>query len=150
MKQLSFADQPQPLPPMPQIPTRHVRQTSIETYHAVKNSGLIGIKQFQVYGILFASDPLTQSEVLQLMTHKDEFTQHSITPRFAELERAGVIGRVEKRVCRVTGRKCWTWTTTNRQPVAPERKPSKDQIIQQQQDRIRALEAKLLEAGVLL
>lgn len=39
------------------------RNTSVEAYHKIKEEGLIGKRQMQVYEILFEHGPLTNSEV---------------------------------------------------------------------------------------
>ena len=93
------------------------RSTSIETYRQIESEGLLSRLRFDVYKVLFNGGPMTQGEVV------DRFggvPRPSITPRFAELERFGVIESIGERPCRVTGRKSMVWQTNDRLPVKPQ------------------------------
>lgn len=100
------------------------RQTSIEAFHEIKANGLLSERRFQVYECLFESGPLTQNECHQLISSDNMITKQSIGPRFAELERVGVITEVGKRVCSVTGKNCIIWDVTKKLPLKLD-KPKK-------------------------
>ena len=96
------------------------RQTSIDTYIKVQESGLLSRRRFQVYDVLFHNGPLSQTE-----THahiKDAATLHSVGPRFAELKKMGVIIEVGTRRCSITGENVYVWDVTDKLPVKFERK----------------------------
>lgn len=123
------------------------RQTSVEAYNAIKESGVLGEREWQTYHILFNYGPMTQAECWDKMPRFAHVPQRSITPRFARLLRKGFIkfleedGKPLKRHCKVSGRKCMVWDVTN----ASEAKPEQKHLTQLQQAtlRIKELEAKI-------
>lgn len=93
-----------------------MRQTSIAVFKQIQEEGLLSRLRFDVYSALYKRGPCTALELYKSCfegTHRD----HSITPRFSELERAGVIAATEERPCRVSGRNVTVWQTTNNLPV---------------------------------
>lgn len=103
------------------------RQTSKAAYDAIKAQGLLSERRFEVYDVLYHHGPLTQVEVWKkIAATNPNVQQHSVTPRFAEMVRLGVIrevtdtdGRFLKRKCTVTDRTCMTWDVTSSLPIDP-------------------------------
>lgn len=90
------------------------RQTSIETYNIIKANGLLSERRWEVYSFLFENGPLTQTE---LTNRFPKGMENSLRPRFAELEKMGVIKVVDVRQCKVTGRSVYEWEVTDKLPV---------------------------------
>lgn len=120
-----------------------MRETSIETYHAIKENGLLSRMRFVVYECIYNHQPLTQSEAWSFLkiSHGIKSGQN-ITPRFAELKNHGVITESGVRPCKITGRNCIEWQTTNNLPIKFERK-TKDQIIKELENEIISLKLQL-------
>lgn len=95
---------------------RAVRQTSVDTYNEIKEKGLVGRLQFEVYDAIYKHGPITQGELMKIAFEARENTAMTIRPRFAELERLGTIEIVDKRPCKVTGRECLVWDVTGTLP----------------------------------
>lgn len=100
-----------------------MRHTSHEAYTTLKTNGFLTGLQAKVYEILYNYGPLTQGEVWN--EHLPEYQRHSIAPRFAELEKMGVVATVDERPCRYSGVKGLEWDVTDR---VPESKPVKVKV----------------------
>jgi len=100
-----------------------IQQTSIDAYEKLKESKVLGKLQLEVAEILIKSGPLTQGEVVIRSSRRNRGS--SITPRFAELEDAGVIEHCGSRECTVTKNDCLVWKYTGR---IPESKKSKKHL----------------------
>ena len=98
-----------------------MRQTSIDAYNKIKNEGLLSELRFEVYSVIFKNGPITQGEAAKHFMHGD---RNVVSPRFAELNRRGVICCVGSRPCKVTGINCMIWDSTGKLPVEPEKKKS--------------------------
>ena len=96
-----------------------MRQTSVDSYNLIKEQGLLSRLQFDVYHVIFTNGPITQGETWSEYFYKSQ--RHAIAPRFAELERRGVIEVVGERVCRLSGRNCTIWDVTGKIPVKYEK-----------------------------
>jgi hypothetical protein len=95
-----------------------MRPTSIAAYNAIKANGLLRGLQWKVYNTLSGYDAMTASEAAQWIPgHRI----NSINPRFAELQRKGVIRAVGERRCSVTGRQTVAWEITDQLPTVEER-----------------------------
>ena len=78
----------------------NTRQTSIDCYNQIKNSGLLSKMRFKVYSALMSmGKPSTTREVYETM---DVIKQEAT--RFTELRKLGVIYEVQNRKCTITGR----------------------------------------------
>ncbi len=97
-----------------------IQQTSIEAYHQIKEKGLLSKLRFEVYETLFFHGSMTQGECWK--NHFPNRQRHDVCPRFAELERRGVIRCVGERPCAVTGRNAMVWELTNRLPISVRNK----------------------------
>ena len=100
------------------------RETSIEAYHRVKESGLLSELRLRVYEILCHHGPMTAGEMLEYTNKK---IPHSgvYTTRFSELQRWGAIKEVDKRPCKTTGFTAIVWGITGDLPVKPEKTPTR-------------------------
>lgn len=97
-----------------------IRQTSIEAYHAIKESGLLSRRRFQVYDILFHHGPLTAGEVFQLGLQEGTWSRAvkgGICARLTELRDVGVAEEKGTRTCSLSGQKTILWDVTPRLPI---------------------------------
>ena len=88
-----------------------MRPTSVEAYHAIVATGVLGKLQLAVYTLLFERGPLTGREVNVSVRdgHK----------RLSELESLGVVASGVQRECSVSGRQAIEWATTTSHVVVP-------------------------------
>lgn len=93
-----------------------MRETSAVVYRQIKAEGLLSKRRMEVYNTIFEHGPLTCGETVSRLQKISGVLQHSITPRFAELNTMDVIAVVGERTCAVTGRECLLWDVTNRLP----------------------------------
>jgi hypothetical protein len=107
-----------------------VRTTSLRAYHEIKASGLLSGLLWVIYDLLFTNGPLTQNETHRLLAGQHGFgNKPTITPRFAELERKGVVVPVGKRFCAVSGNVCLAYDVTAHLPDNRPRKKRPCEII---------------------
>jgi hypothetical protein len=106
-----------------------IRETSIEAYHKIRDCGLLSKLRFDVYDVVFKHGPLTQGEAWH--EHLTRYQQHSVLPRFKELEDRGVIRCLGNKPCRTTGHNARVYDVTNNVPIDIDKKKSKDQIIRE-------------------
>jgi hypothetical protein len=100
------------------------KSTSTDAYRDIVANGLLSKLKLDVYASLHETGPQTANEVwARLRLQGKKHALSTITPRFAELKRLGVIFEYETRICGVTGVKCWSWQCTGRLPVRTERAP---------------------------
>jgi len=91
------------------------RSTSIEAYKHIKESGLLKKFKWDVYDTLYHHGPLTQNELVS--RYFPTTPMSSLTPRFAELNKLGVIRAVGKHTCSTSGRTALAWDVTSNFPV---------------------------------
>jgi hypothetical protein len=118
-----------------------VRQTSIEAYNEIRESGVLGKLQWQVYQALYEHGPMTERELYERFF--TAYQRPSITPRLSELQAMRRIRAVEVREDHITGRHCISWDVTDEFGVPLPVKETKDQIIARQALRIAELEAQV-------
>lgn len=92
-----------------------MQSTSLEAYLKIKSLGLLSPRRFEVYEVLAKYGAQTQSEVFSKLGLIGE-KRVCYTPRFAELERQGVIRVVGEKACSVTGKNCKIWKVTDELP----------------------------------
>lgn len=92
------------------------RRTSIDAYNTIKSNGLLSKRKWEVYTCLYEHGPLTQREATDLLKAEGS----SITPRFAELERLGVIAGVGQKISS-TGMTVDLYDVTDRIPFKAEK-----------------------------
>jgi CRISPR/Cas system CSM-associated protein Csm2 small subunit len=102
-----------------------IQKTSIETYYAIKNSGLISDKRLKVFDIFWEHpDGLTGTQVSEIFKNKYPSSKHSetIRNRITELRNMGVIDEIGVVECDFTNRKVMKFAISNRLPVPLEKK----------------------------
>ncbi len=94
--------------------------TSVDAYREAVYSGIISKRRFQIIEVLYkVGKPLTTSEVFTHLIRDiglRKLQQNSITPRFVELERLGIIEKLPSRPCSITSILCHPWELTGRIP----------------------------------
>lgn len=100
------------------------RDTSIETYCKIKDSGLLSKRRFEVYSLLYEWGPLTGSQIVKRYHNTYKFLLHSgsIVTRISELRDRKVVKEVSIVVCPVTGNNVILWDVTGRLPEEPPKK----------------------------
>lgn len=78
--------------------------TSVEAWHELRNSPLLGRQQLEVLRMLRSHGPATAKELFAA-SHADITLQK----RLPELVELGLVERLEPRACRVTGRTAQVW-----------------------------------------
>ena len=91
------------------------RETSIQAYKHIMNSGVLTERQTQLYEALYQYGPAGSREAWEeIKKIHPNIPQHSINPRFAELEREGVIKDVGKYECPYTKETVVAWDVTSK------------------------------------
>lgn len=91
------------------------RQTSISAYHKAVETGLLSGLRLEIYTCLSKHGPSTQMEVCRKINNPGR-QDRSYMPRFAELEKMGVITTIGEKICSVTKNKVLQWGITNNIP----------------------------------
>ena len=102
-----------------------VQKTSVETYHAIKNSGLISEKRMKVFDIFYLNPTgLTGSEVSEIYRKENPTSQHSetIRNRITELFQMGVLAEVGVVECQFSKRNVMKWCCIDKMPIPLEKK----------------------------
>ena len=102
-----------------------VQKTSVETYHAIKNSGLISEKRMKVFDIFYLNPQgLTGSEVSEIYRKENPTSQHSetIRNRITELFQMGVLAEVGVVECQFSKRNVMKWCCIDKMPIPLEKK----------------------------
>jgi hypothetical protein len=119
-----------------------VQTTSIETYHAIKNSGLISEKRLKVFDIFYQNpNGLTGAEVSEIYRKENPTSQHSetIRNRITELVQMGVLDEVGVVECQYSKRNVMKWRCIDKMPIPLEKRLSKKQQIKLILDDVTAL-----------
>jgi len=117
-----------------------IRRTSISTYKAIQENGVLSFKRMMVYDYLYRNGHLTGG---QLQKALGGGVSESVRNRVTELVKMGVVYEVKETKCPITGRNVMLFDVTENMPkeyVAPK---SKNEII-------RELELKIKEANEAL
>jgi hypothetical protein len=118
-----------------------VKTTSIETYHSIKDSGVLSEKRMNVFDIFYENpNGLTGSEVSEIYKGKFPSSKHSetIRNRITELCQMGVILEMGVSECPYTKRKVMKWCCVDRLPIPLEKKPTRKEQIKEILDDITA------------
>ena len=91
------------------------RETSIQCYNQIKESGLLSKRRLEVYEALLASAPCTSSEAIKNAGTKSGV--FGVSSRFTELRDLGVIYEVRVRECTITNRNVIEWDLTDKLPI---------------------------------
>jgi len=119
-----------------------VQTTSIETYHAIKNSGLISEKRLKVFDIFYQNPQgLTGSEVSEIYRKENPTSQHSetIRNRITELVQMGVLVELGVVECQFSKRNVTKWCCIDKMPIPLEKKLTRKEQIKQILDDVTAL-----------
>lgn len=106
-----------------------VRDTSLEVYQQIRDSGYLSEKRFVVYETLFKHGPLTGAQVADLIKNQDPNVPHSetIRNRLGELRDQGVVKELGTTACPLTGRRVILWDVTGNLPSKKLTKRSSSQ-----------------------
>jgi hypothetical protein len=119
-----------------------IQKTSIETYHAIKNSGLISEKRMKVFDIFYQNPQgLTGAEVSEIYRKENPTSQHSetIRNRITELVQMGVLTELGVVECQFSKRSVTKWCCIDKMPIPLEKKQTKKEKIEEILDDITAL-----------
>ena len=108
-----------------------MKTTSIETYHAIKNSGLISDKRMKVFDIFYKNPQgLTGAEVSEIYKKNNPTSQHSetIRNRITELVQMGVLAEVGVVECQLSKRSVMKWYAIDKMPISLEKNLSKKAV----------------------
>ncbi len=87
-----------------------IRQTSIEAYHYLVESGTLAKANRAVYKHLYYNAPTTQKKTERALGD----TTYTMRPRFAQLERMGLIKYCGTTICLETNRTNMLWDVTDK------------------------------------
>lgn len=101
-----------------------VRDTSIEAYHAVMESGYIGKMQKRVYAALYEHGPCTAGELFYKMSLGRNPSHSNVGTRLGELrDQYGVaVEMPAKKFCERSGHLAIEWDVTSRHPTRPKKR----------------------------
>jgi len=103
-----------------------MRQTSIDTYHTILNNGMLSKRRQEVYEEIYQNGPKSIADVRQKFRNiNPEMSDSSVSTRFSELERLGVIQEVGKKKDERTGNECTLWDVTSNLPIKFEKEKTK-------------------------
>lgn len=96
-----------------------IRQTSINSFNKIKSEGLLSIRRWQVYDILYNHGPATGNELL-IHFRKKYGTLYGnspvVTSRLGELRDLGVAQELGTKICTITGQTVINWDVTDSLP----------------------------------
>lgn len=118
-----------------------IQKTSIETYHAIKNSGLISEKRLKVFDIFYQNpEGLTGAEVSEIYRKENPTSQHSetIRNRITELVQMGVLTELGVVECQFSKRNVTKWCCIDKMPIPLEKKLTRKEQINEIIDDITA------------
>jgi hypothetical protein len=121
-----------------------IRQTSAEAYEKIKSGHMINGLKFIVYETLYQHGPLTQKEVYERINQSGKSHQmRAITPRFSELESAGLVfadGTTRKKDAG-TRMNNLLWDVTANLPRPVQKRLTASEKLKAAEERIAKLEA---------
>jgi hypothetical protein len=118
-----------------------IQTTSIETYHSIKNSGLISEKRLKVFDIFYQNPKgLTGAEVSEIYRRENPTSQHSetIRNRITELVQMGVLVEIGVVECQFSKRSVMKWCCVDKMPIPLEKKATRKKQIKEILDDITA------------
>jgi len=119
-----------------------VQRTSIETYYAIKNSGLISEKRMKVFDIFYQHpEGLTGAEVSEIYRKENPTSQHSetIRNRITELVQMGVLFELGVVECQFSKRSVTKWCCIDKMPIPLEKKLNRKEQINEILEDVTAL-----------
>jgi hypothetical protein len=92
-----------------------MRETSVQAFHAIRESGLLSQRRWEAYEGLYQHGPMTSSELDAAMG----VGWRTTNKRLPELERMGVVKILGTRPCGVTGMDAMVWDVTSESMPRP-------------------------------
>lgn len=114
------------------------RRTSVDAYHKIRDEGLLGLKAFVVYEVLFHKGPMTAGEIFSAMQEQGDkiIVKGGVSARLTEMREDGAVAEVGTRVCSVTGQTVLLWDVTDQLPVQKDKPKRIDlQVVVEEQGR---------------
>lgn len=95
------------------------RQTSIDVFNKIKESGLLSRKRLEVYSVLFEHGPLTGAQVTSIMRQKGFIStvSETVRNRITELHKMKAVDIVKTVKCPITSQTVIQWDVSNKLPV---------------------------------
>lgn len=90
------------------------RQTSIDAYTQMRDTGVLGKNRWAVYDWLYHHGPATPKQITDALTKGTGKDSDCFRPRLAELGKMGLAHTVGETVCEKTGRKVIVWDVTDK------------------------------------
>jgi hypothetical protein len=118
-----------------------IQRTSIDTYHAIRDSGVLSEKRMNVFDIFYENpNGLTGSEVSEIYKDKFPSSKHSetIRNRITELFQMGVLVEVGVVECQFSKRSVMKWCCVDKMPIPLEKKATRKEQIKEILDDITA------------
>jgi hypothetical protein len=112
-----------------------MRQTSVEAFNKIKETGLLSKRRWQVYEWLYYHGPATARQVSNAIA--------GAWKRVSELEQVGLVAETGKTKCSHTGQTVTLWDVTAALPVKPEKQAKVCNRCIALQNRVEELEAEL-------
>lgn len=103
------------------------RATSAEAYKEIRDSGLLKNLQLQVYEALYTFGPCTANELYRQAFSNNNTNSANLGARLFELREFQVAYEQCKRVCSITKKRAIVWDLTDKLPVKPPKKKTKEQ-----------------------
>lgn len=102
-----------------------VRETSIEIYNKIKETGVLSRRRFEVYGVLFENGPLTGGQVKKILVSKQYVNgvSETVRNRITELVKMGAVKELGSVPCPVTGNTSILFDVTANYPKKIKTKP---------------------------
>lgn len=98
-----------------------IRDTSVEAYHKIQSNGLLSQLRFAVYSYVFKNGPCTIRQAIIDMSTKN--ATYSISTRFSELEKIGVLKTIGITTCKYSGNDVLLWDVTSALPKKLKKEP---------------------------
>jgi len=99
------------------MPSSTPRDTSLEAYNHIVNTGLLGKTRTKAYRLLYRHGPLAQFEVEEFEGQKHY--GGSLSKRFSELEDIGAVQIIGKKKNPISGRNCNLYDVTSKLITQP-------------------------------
>jgi len=106
-----------------------MRETSLETFKMIKESGLLSKRRWQVYEFIFNNGPCSARDVHKALTKSKGANSSTFMSRVTELKEMGALKEVGIRKDSETNQKVTVWDVTKEIPEKFKIKMPKDQQI---------------------
>lgn len=112
--------------------SRH--DNSLNAYYQIRDEGLLSKMRMMVYEVIVKHGPINATQIYR--EHLRHVQQHSVTPRFSELLRQGVIKLHHTAPCPYTGYESDFFVQTNQLPKKLPKGPKKYTYKQSEERRV--------------